>query len=68
VKLHLLRSCLGVYKIAYLLYCVPPDVVQPFLPRFDAFLHALAVLIVFAGVGCRIALGTRLLFLFIWVV
>ena len=40
VELHSLRSCLGVCKITHLLHCVPPDVVQPFLPRFDALLHA----------------------------
>ena len=40
VELHLLRSCLGVCKITHLLRCIPPDVVRPFLPRFDTLLHA----------------------------
>jgi len=40
VELHLLRSCAGVCKITHLLCCVPPDVVQPFLPRFDALLRS----------------------------
>ena len=40
MELHPLRSCLGVCKITHLLHCILPDVVQPFLPRFDALLHA----------------------------
>ena len=40
MELHPLCSYLGVCKITHLLHCVPPDVVQPFLPRFDALLHA----------------------------
>ena len=40
VELHLLRSCLGVCKVTHLLRCVPPDVVQSFLPRFDALLRS----------------------------
>ena len=40
VELHLLCSCLAVCKITRLLRCVTPDVVQPYLPRFDSLLRA----------------------------
>ena len=67
VELHLLHSCVGVCKITHLLRCVPPDVVQPFLPRY-LMPFFVPVLIVFADVVCQIVLGARLLFLFVWVV